>query len=192
MAKVNGVEVFVGIYTVVNEYGEIRGQALTPTKGYSHVTQTLTGISKSLAKYGHSPVKYFYTDNAKAERTFLERVIPSLRDDVEPINIAAYAQLPLFEIPPTVQVIELSDFYMMGVLSDSICEAAKDGPTVIGFDSEWNVDLSTGIHGKTALIQIAWDQSIYLCHVSFLSRNEAMSYNSLISVVGLQNQTVAS
>ncbi|KAG2195819.1 hypothetical protein INT47_010029 [Mucor saturninus] len=38
MAKINGVSTFSCLYTVLNEYEEIRLQALAPTKSLDHLT----------------------------------------------------------------------------------------------------------------------------------------------------------
>lgn len=162
---------FTGLLTVTNEKGEIRSSNLVATKAQSQSEMALVNMEKSLSLYGHSQPQVFYTDNV-SDKPFLERCFPSLRQDVVPIQ--KYGNLEPFQIPPppTVKIL-LKD------TSQSIDDAARwilndvpqdSGSIFVGFDTEWNVDLSSRGYvtsrGKTAIIQIAYQNRIYIFQVS--------------------------
>jgi len=60
-----GVPTHAALYTLVNEFEDCRGQALTLTKSLSYVEECFTGISESLQKHGHKETGLMFTDNAQ-------------------------------------------------------------------------------------------------------------------------------
>ena len=136
---------------------------------------------ESVTLYGHLPPLAFYTDNM-SDKPFLERCVPSLRNDVMPID--KYGNLETFEIPqsPEVEILlkntALSINDTVRLILDDVPQ--DDGHLVIGFDSEWNVDVSSRgtIQGRgiTAVIQIAYQNRIYVFQVSFSTRNAKSAF----------------
>ena len=126
---------------------------------------------ESVTLYGHLSPLAFYTDNM-SDKLFLERCVPSLRNDVVPID--KYGNLEAFEFPQSPEVeILLKDTVLsindtIRLILDDVPQ--DDGYLDIGFDSEWNVDVSSHgtIQGRgmTAVIQIAYQNRIYVFQVS--------------------------
>jgi hypothetical protein len=131
-------------------------------------------MEESLTLYGHSHPLVCYTDNM-ADKQFLERCIPSLRNDVVPIE--KYGNLDAFEIPhpPEVNILTKNNASSindaMSLILDDVPQ--DQGFLVVGFDSEWNVEAFP--HGniqrrsKTAIIQIAYQNQVYILQVYFFS-----------------------
>ncbi|KAJ7214564.1 hypothetical protein GGX14DRAFT_316827, partial [Mycena pura] len=96
IAKVNGEQVFIALLTITNEKGEIRVCNLVATKSHSQFELSLDRMRESLERYGHDQPEIFYTDNM-ADKDFLERCFPSLRESV--ISVEKYAHLPPLDLP---------------------------------------------------------------------------------------------
>ena len=155
---------------MTNERGEIRVFILVPTKAHSQFELALTDVQKSLELYGHSQPQLIYTDNM-ADKHFLEKCFPSLLEDLVPVE--KYSSLPLLEIPDDVIVhvrktaAAIDD--AMRTILDSLLKDGAVEPLAVGFDSEWNVDVSSRGHvqgrGETAIIQIAYERRVYILQV---------------------------
>jgi hypothetical protein len=126
-------------------------------------------MAESLRRYGHAEPAIFYTDNL-ADKEFLERCFPSLRNGVVPVE--KYAHLPALEISPNVGVCVIKsrseiDTAMRTILQDVPDDSDNDPRKIIIFlDSEWNVEISdrgylTG-RGQTAILQIGYKNMIYI------------------------------
>jgi hypothetical protein len=130
-------------------------------------------MRKSLELYGLRPPSLFYTDNVAADKGFLEDIYPSLRENVVPIE--KYSNLEPLIVPPDVQVFlkntKTSINDAISTILDDLPHASSDNAAslVIGFDSEWNVEVSPNgkvLHrGKTAVVQIAYQTRIYVLQV---------------------------
>ncbi|KAJ7242859.1 hypothetical protein B0H12DRAFT_1023451, partial [Mycena haematopus] len=174
IAKVNGEQIFIALLTVTNERGEIRICNLVATKSHSQFELALNRMRESLDRYGHDQPAIFYTDNM-ADKDFLERCFPSLRDAV--VAVEKYPHLDTLEIPSSVRTCILDtvsgiDTAMGSILHDLPDTNSKE-KLVIFVDSEWNVETSaqgyvTG-RGQTAILQIAYKDHIYILQVRHLS-----------------------
>ncbi|KAK7453314.1 hypothetical protein VKT23_011990 [Stygiomarasmius scandens] len=111
-----------------------------------------------------------YADNM-ADKDFLERCFPSLKEGVDPVE--KYSHLEPLAIPSDVSIetldSELGINEAMRSILQLLPENDEEGYTVIGFDMEWNVEMSglgyvTG-RGQTALIQICCGKKVYLLQV---------------------------
>ncbi|KAF7720604.1 hypothetical protein EC973_007053, partial [Apophysomyces ossiformis] len=78
MAKIGSAPVFSALYTVCNEYEEIRMQVLVPSKSLTHLRNPFQQMMHSYRVYGHKPPELFFTDNVRGDQQFLEEVLPSL------------------------------------------------------------------------------------------------------------------
>ncbi|KAJ3964645.1 hypothetical protein EV361DRAFT_873842 [Lentinula raphanica] len=160
VAKINGVQVFVGLLTMTNEKGEIRLCDLVASKSHSQFEIALRKLSESLAMYGHSQPSMCYTDNM-ADQPFMEQVLPSLREGVNPVE--NHSHLDPLTIPSDVTIIyPLQTSSQVNDAMRSILQLLPDhddgGGVVIGLDAEYNIDVSprgyvTG-RGQTAVLQI--------------------------------------
>ncbi|KAI8997362.1 hypothetical protein BDB01DRAFT_33343 [Pilobolus umbonatus] len=87
MYKINGVPSFTGLYTVTNEYDEIRMMILTPTKALDFLKGPFKSMLTSLRANNYDEPVVYYTDNVDADRNFLESVFPSLANDVARLEL---------------------------------------------------------------------------------------------------------
>ncbi|KAF8186024.1 hypothetical protein BJ912DRAFT_852498 [Pholiota molesta] len=174
LAKVNGVQIFTGLLTITNEKGEIRVCNLVGSKSHDSFRHALDQMRISLDLYGHSLPSVFYTDNM-ADKQFLEGAFPSLRENIVPVE--KYAHLEPFIIPPQIQVHVKTtpstiDDDMRKIL-DALPSDGSTGQIIVGFDSEWDVEASAygGVisRGTTAVIQIAYENTIYILQVNRIS-----------------------
>ena len=174
MMKLDGVVTFTALFTLVNEYEQIRYQAFVPTKALSHLKAGLEGFIDALHEHGIAEPVLGFTDNVSSDAaTFLE-CIPSLNKDVSHTNTDEHSDLPRLVLPGDVSVnvcgteseIQNACLGIMELLSLS------NDKLYIGFDMEW--EFSTGFLGtgpqKTALIQIALPTSVYLLRVLTLKK----------------------
>ena len=168
----NGEEVFTALLTVTNEKGEIRSCNLVATKSHAQYELALKRIQHSLDLYGHTSPYLFFTDNM-ADKQFLERCFPSLLKSVEPVE--KYAHLEALIVPRETIFIKNTregiNAAMSTIINDLPCDSS-DAKIVVGFDSEWNVEISGNGHvlnrGKTAVVQIAYGGRVYVLQVSQL------------------------
>ena len=171
LGKVNGCPVFGALHISVNEIGEVRTLTLTPTKAHDQCMPSLSTVSHSLRKYGHGDVELVYTDNVRGDKAELEQVFPSLRRDILPVPSSSLESLSL---PDDWEIHTLSSPFQINSRLDSLMENLADIPSSasihVAVDMEWSVDRENGIHGRIALIQLAYRKCIYLipvCHVIF-------------------------
>lgn len=126
-------------------------------------------MCNSLHLYGHEQPEVFYTDNM-ADKSMLEECFPSLLESVVPVE--KHSNLPLFKIPPEVSIHVLDSAQAMDNALRAIMNrlSASGGYFAVGFDSEWNVDVSDDGRvrgrGPTAVIQIALKDEVLILKVS--------------------------
>lgn len=159
---------FTATTTATNEMGEIRILAFVATKAQAQYESALTKMDNSLIMYGHSPTKVVYTDNPGADKQFLERVLSSLHADVVPVE--KYPTLKKFVRPDDVDISVQSTAAgieaALAKITDDLNVDDESSHLVVGFDAEWNVDLTQrGASNPTAIVQIAYGKWIYIFQV---------------------------
>jgi hypothetical protein len=178
MMRLNGIKIFVALFTVLNEFGQIRFQAFVPTKSLVHIRAGMEAIVKSLEDHGHPQPILGFTDNVGADmRTFME-CIPSLGKSVKLVDPSGlFSHLPQMELPPNVSRIFCKttleiETACCGILDLLGPESNVTSTINLGFDMEW--EYSTGVGGtgsrKTAIIQLALPDSVYLLRVYSLEK----------------------
>ncbi|KIM43649.1 hypothetical protein M413DRAFT_25978 [Hebeloma cylindrosporum] len=184
IAKVNGEEVFTALLTVTNQLGEIRSCNLVATKSHAQFEEALKQIQWSLELYGHILPYLFFTDNM-ADKQFLEHCFPSLSESVVPVE--KYQNLEPLVVPDNVPIfIKKSKSAIndaMHTIIDDLPPDDSGAKIVIGFDSEWNVELSGNGNvierGKTAIIQIAYKEQIYVLQIGDMVQYFTMPPHSM-------------
>jgi len=173
IVQINSVPVFVGLLTITNEYGEIRILALVATKAHAQFETALLLMKQSLELYGHQMPSFFFTDNM-SDKAFLERCFPSLTVDVVPVD--KYAKLPLLNLPLNVKIhIKSNATQMMAALAciqEKLDLIPEDDKLMIGFDMEWNVDLTPGQYKNeaTAVVAIAFENHIFILQIASFTK----------------------
>ena len=168
MMKLNGIVTFAALFTVVNEFEQIRWQAFVPTKALSHIKAGLEGMVTSLNEHGLPQPILGFTDNVASDYSTFVECIPSLSRDVSPVQMTEYSDLPRLCLPADVSIHICATEAEIQNVCLSILEQVSDDQAVlyIGFDAEW--EFTTGPGGnsqKVALIQIALSKSVYLLQV---------------------------
>ncbi|KAI0369360.1 hypothetical protein BV20DRAFT_1113655 [Pilatotrama ljubarskyi] len=173
LVKVEGEEVFSAMHTVVNEYGECRAMTLTPTKAHNQFMPLLARIPHSLRYFGHSDIQLVFTDNVRADKPELERVFPSLLQDVEPVPSSSLTPL---KIPSSWSVVQLRTTFQvngrMNNIMDDLAALPETSSLPLAMDMEWSVDRESGVFGLVALISIVYQQAIYLIPLPFVGALE--------------------
>lgn len=130
-----------------NEKGEIRTCNLVTLKAHSQFSVAVDNVRDSLQMYGHLQPKVAYTDNL-ADKVFLESGFPSLCEDIKPVD--KYGHLEPLKIPPSVCIYILNKASLindtLGTILDDLFETDNEQNIVVGFDSEWNVEMSGSGH----------------------------------------------
>lgn len=67
MGGLNGERIHEASYTNVNQFEEIRGLGMVPSKALSFVVDHLTGVQNGLKENGHQPCSLVYTDNPTSQ-----------------------------------------------------------------------------------------------------------------------------
>jgi hypothetical protein len=142
---------------------------LTPTKAHDQYMPTLALIPHSLHKYGHGELDLVYTDNVRGDKAELERALPALTRDVVPVQSSSLARLSL---PDDWEVCTLGSPFQINSRLNSLMEDLVSNANIYtAMDMEWSVNREDGIHGRVALIQLAYCKCIYLipvCHLHFM------------------------
>lgn len=168
MALIDGVPIFIGLMSLTNDKGELRGVYLVASKAQSQFASALDGISKSLTLYGHSQPQLMFTDNLD-DTPFLTRHFPSLSQDVVPVD--ERTQLPRYVLPDhvIVSVISPQAAHVDKAVATIIDELDAEDPNqylVIGLDTEWNVNIGSTNRSSTAIVQIALPNRVFIFQVS--------------------------
>lgn len=169
VARLNGVKVFGSLWTMTNEFEQIRQMILTLTSHLHHIERPLRGIVKSLHEHGHAPISLLWTDNVKADHQFVESIVPTLRTGVDHKTVDGGRTYPLLKIPSDLQIrvassVNLIDEACTSILAD-IGDINPDTKTFVGFAMEWDWNASKNGHFPASLMQIAVGEYIYLLQV---------------------------
>ena len=173
LTKLNGITTFVGLFTLVNEFEQIRYQAFVPTKALSHLRAGLEKFTESLAAHGHPQPILGFTDNVASDAATFIQCIPSLGENVVTVELDEHSELPKMVFPDGIDVLVCESEAEIRSACDTILEDLPSEPDAlhVGFDMEW--EFSTGQSGgssRTSLIHIALPKVIYLFRTSLLKR----------------------
>jgi hypothetical protein len=168
IARLDGVKAFDNLWSMNNHLQQTRQMLLAPTKHLHHIEAPVRGIIKSLHEHGHAPISLLWTDNVKADIKFAERVIPTLRGDVNHQVEDGGRRYSPFTLPANLQIsiastVNLIDNACTSILADLGLEG--DTKIVVGFSIEWDWQASKAGHFPAALMQIAFEDHVHLLQV---------------------------
>ncbi|KAF8432539.1 hypothetical protein L210DRAFT_3650237 [Boletus edulis BED1] len=162
LGKVGGAALFTALHTTVNDYGEIWSMLFTMTKGHDQFMPNMHEIAHSLTKFGHGDVEAVFMDNGCADKEEVQHAFPSLFKGV-------------VHLSTTMQVNLRFDIIMNHRTTDNPLATAALG-------LQWPVDISTGVQGLVALIEVAYQQTVYLIPTSlFIQRGHINLPHSLLA-----------
>ncbi|KAJ6449147.1 hypothetical protein C8R47DRAFT_1265583 [Mycena vitilis] len=107
MGGVKGEPIFAANFTVKNEFEEVRGIALTPSKSLGLVKDMFLGFQQGLKDSNNPPTQIVYTDSPQAERSFHESINSALTKNVE--RITNWTDCPPFRIATDVPMAVVTD-----------------------------------------------------------------------------------
>jgi len=164
MKKQGGVAFFAALHTFLNEYSEIRGMTFTPSKAHDGWAPVLQAILPSLRDYGHSEPKVVFTDNIRADKDRLLSIFPSLSAGVTPIEpVGALESLAL---PSDWEIVHLTNTHQVNLRFNLIMNQHSDeNPIIVAFGMQWPVNTGTGVSGRVALLEFAYQKVVYLIQV---------------------------
>ncbi|KAJ7744414.1 hypothetical protein B0H16DRAFT_1422543 [Mycena metata] len=146
--KINGESVFSATLTVTNDLGEIRVLAFVATSSHSEFEAALVKVEKNLTLYGLKQPEVIFTDNPHADKPFLQRIFPSLLQDVVPVE--THPHLKPFPIPENFDI-RVSN--SAAAMEEALAKITQDidlndetSKLVVGLDAEWNVAYSTWVN----------------------------------------------
>ncbi|KAJ7213263.1 hypothetical protein C8J57DRAFT_1602153 [Mycena rebaudengoi] len=168
IARLDGVKAFDNLWSMNNHLQQTRQMLLAPTKHLHHIEAPVRGIIKSLHEHGHAPISLLWTDNVKADIKFAERVIPTLRGDVNHQVADGGRRYSPFTLPANLQIsiastVNLIDNACTSILADLGLEG--DTKIVVGFSIEWDWQASKAGHFPAALMQIAFEDHVHLLQI---------------------------
>ena len=172
MMRLDGIQMFTALFTIVNEWEQIRYQAFVPTKSLAHLHAGLEAIIASLKQHGLPEPALGFTDAVAQDIGTFVACMPSLGENVTPVQLDQFADLPLLSLPDNVSIHTLGSQHEIQIACLNILQQISDDESIlhIGFDMEW--EFTTGLGGtgpqKTALIQIALPATVYLFQVYHL------------------------
>ncbi|KAF9065307.1 hypothetical protein BDP27DRAFT_1424992 [Rhodocollybia butyracea] len=168
MARLKSEPIFGALFSLVNEWEEIRAQAMTLTKGFSILPEMFKQVSIGLKEHGQQPTALYYCDNPTSERDFHERVTESLAVGVQHVISEPGKNLPKFMFNPGAPVVEYFDNSM---LINNACEEILEHMEGLSVSEQLIVGLSTCcISGSDTLksIQLRTPEKILIFHVIHL------------------------
>ncbi|KAF8188822.1 hypothetical protein K438DRAFT_1764080 [Mycena galopus ATCC 62051] len=167
--KLKGESVHTALHSVVNEWEEVRSTILCLTKSMTFVEGTHQGIEQGLKEHGHKPTQVVYSDQPQVERSFHEKLMPSLREGVEHVTI--YSGLPPLELSKDLPIEFARDSHSIQALCSEILEAAASNPS-----GHFLLAVSTKSNGcnsvaaKLHIIQFRTSKTVYILQVTAFQR----------------------
>lgn len=185
VARLNGVRIFGSLWTMTNEYEQIRQMIFTATQHLHHIERPLQDVVRSLHEHGHKPISLLWTDNVKADHLFAEKNIPTLRvghtssSNVDPSYPPA--QIPqnlVVNVASSPKLIADTCLSIMGIIGDE-----TTGRTIsVGFALQWDWKASQAGHFPAAMMQIVVNNVVHLLQVGFLILSFSRAYQVAVDL----------
>ncbi|KAJ7729455.1 hypothetical protein B0H16DRAFT_1775887 [Mycena metata] len=174
LMKINRESVFSATLTVTNDLGEVRILVFVATSSHSEFEDTLVKMEKNLTLYGLKQPEVIFTDNPHADKPFLQKIFPSLLQDVVPVE--TYPHLKPFPIPENFDI-RVSN--SAAAIEEPLTKITQDidlnnetSKLVVGLDAEWNVDRTRGSTAQpTAIVQVAYSTWVNIFQIRHFNGN---------------------
>ncbi|KIK54977.1 hypothetical protein GYMLUDRAFT_1021476 [Collybiopsis luxurians FD-317 M1] len=117
MGGLKGEPLHTALYSVVNEWEQVRAQSFCLTKSLSFVQGMYERLREGLRAHGHPPTRVIYCDQPQVEQDFHEKIMPSITENVN--HITSFSDLAPFEIDGGIQSIYCNDpIYIQSTCSE--------------------------------------------------------------------------
>ncbi|KAG2193590.1 hypothetical protein INT47_007393 [Mucor saturninus] len=148
IAKIENSSAFTALYTVFNEYEEIRLMSLVPSKSHSYLKWSFEKIYEACKMYGHElPTVFLLTMCSKA-------ILQEYRFN--------YKTLPELELPDFVNVGYFNQFLQIETVIFDLNDKLSiecEGTVAVGFDRECSFDEET--IQFTSVTEVIFEQQKY-------------------------------
>lgn len=139
---------------------------------------------------GYDQPEIFFTDNVTGDRQFLESVLPWFTRDVVPTELKRHSNLPLLDIQNDVAVHLLDSAGAINFALNMMMEDTDDDTQIVaGFDCEWPYNPVTQKTGMVCVIQIAYQNNVWILQLhkarQFSASLSAFLSSPLIAKAGL-------
>eukprot|EP00123_Amoebidium_parasiticum_P019075 comp24337_c0_seq10/m.46213 comp24337_c0_seq10/g.46213 ORF comp24337_c0_seq10/g.46213 comp24337_c0_seq10/m.46213 type:complete len:1170 (-) comp24337_c0_seq10:91-3600(-) len=179
LTGINGEPLYRGLWTCVNELGEIRAQVFTRDCSHQEIEPVIQRISATTAALNSKGPAFFYTDRCCQDRAFVERMFPTLARPKCPVrlNEAALVSvtdgLPGLELPANYPKPVYTDC-QGAVVATAAIRADLEGQQhrVVGLDCEWVYRVGQA-RSKVCTLQIATARAVYIFHLARMGPNHS-------------------
>ena len=178
LVHVGGERAFEGLYSLMNEYGQIIGWWFVHSTNLSEVREKLKSVAKRFKAHGFTGPLLFFTDRCCTERSFFTEGTADDAEDVvfetlrgEGIQIASnISPKPVAVLPRAPALLNNADMINSvcgDILGEASASAAAGNDYVVGFDCEWKI--GSGMQ-PAATVQLALpDDRSFVFHIARLS-----------------------
>jgi len=148
-------KLFEGLYTAVNQNGQIRLQNFVVTTGMEQISHVFESMITECNKRLISLPRYVYLDNCCQARTFFESKFPHLK-------VTQLSSPPYFRLPPDDQysVVHVNSYSHAEVVLNELMDRLRI--KYISMDAEWVYN--SNFIGKLAILQLCYDSRVYIFH----------------------------
>lgn len=155
ICKVNGQPLFSGLFTAINEYGEVRCQLLVQSTSNRMLKEPLKNWKESAEKLNTTLPQIVFSDRCCDDHDFYCEAFPTLRQSLiaKPMLDVDMAKVHCYRGSDAVLMMERIKQELMDVQQK-----------VVGLDCEWN----RGNNSKVAVIQIALPNGISVSNIALL------------------------
>ena len=157
--RFDGVKIFSGLFTAVTETNQIRLQNFVFSKSLDEISPSLKNLGNTLQKRGHEKILSVCTDNCCKDRSIVTEAFNSVTESIES------QKYPFFQLPQNVQIIQVTTDAELDQICPVIINSSESQSIILGIDAEWNWSENSG-RGKVALLQISYENCIYLIRLS--------------------------
>lgn len=153
------MKIFSGLFTAVTETNQIRLQNFVFSKSLDEISPSLKNLGNTLQKRGHKKILSVCTDNCCKDRSIVTEAFNSVTESIES------QKYPFFQLPQNVQIIQVTTDAELDQICPVIINSSESQSIILGLDAEWNWSENSG-RGKVALLQISYENCIYLIRLS--------------------------
>lgn len=140
-------KVYHGLYTLMNEFGEVTGWWFIRTGKMEELENSIKRIKKRYEMNKFQRPEIVYSDRPEMDRSLWERIWPSLNPDetdnhgVTLSSVGSSSDVPCLSFPSganLITVIQKTDECSSVINRIRECLDMEEGQKVLGFDMEWN------------------------------------------------------
>ena len=157
---------FDGLYTVMNEYGQIMQAQLVQTGGHAELSACISGLARRQQAQGAPAVCLCTVDDCCASRPLWLKSFPHLGSDVSECTADPADQLPQLQLPREFDrctVYLSTPAAVSAFVGDLMLRKPAERCLIVGLDCEWTI----GVPDKVDTLQLALSSGevcvIHLC-----------------------------